>query len=92
MCVCEGPWRGEDCSQRVEEGWWEVVDTETDPDNVVTPSRTSHGAVADGADMWVVGGEFLHHAPADSMVSQWSMESRQWSVVRREGGRPPSER
>ena len=92
VCVCEGPWRGEDCSQRVEAGWWEIVDTELDEESSVSPSRTSHAAVAELSDMWVVGGEFLHRAPADSMVSKWSMESREWGVVRSEGGRPPSER
>ena len=29
MCECEGDWVGEDCSQRQENGWWEVVRYDT---------------------------------------------------------------
>jgi len=95
MCECEGPWRGEDCSQRVEDGWWEVVDTGDTWKDLVTRAqwgRTSHAAVIDSNDMWVIGGEFLHKAPSDSMVVKRDMISGEWSTVKIRGSRAPSER
>ena len=90
-CECEGAWRGEDCSQRAEQGWWEVVDTGAGAGGVAT-HRTSHGAVIEGGDMWVVGGEFLHRAPSDSMVTHWDMATSSWDAVPSAGTRAPSER
>ena len=42
--------------------------------------------------MWVVGGEFLHKAPADSMVRKWDLERRVWDKVVVTGEKAPSER
>ena len=96
MCECEGPWRGEDCSQRIEDGWWEVVDNGDTWKDLVTRAsqwgRTSHSAVVDSYEMWVVGGEFLHKAPSDSMLVKRDMISGDWSTVKINGSRAPSER
>ena len=42
--------------------------------------------------MWVVGGEFLHRAPSDSMVTHWDMATSSWDAVPSAGTRAPSER
>ena len=54
--------------------------------------RTSHGAVMEGDNMWVVGGEFLHRAPSNSMVTRWSMITGDWTQVGASSSKNPSER
>lgn len=103
-CQCEGGWKGEACRQRAEEvlftllycaphrstlqGWWEAVVSSTPP----PPGRTSHAALVAGEAMWVVGGEFLHRAPPDSLVTRWDFSRGEWEGVAGQGSVTPSER
>ena len=89
VCECVGEWRGEDCRQRSESGWWEAVN---DGQEEGDQGRTSHAAVVENGNMWVIGGEFLHKAPTSSMVRKWDFEKKVWDKVVVRGEKAPSER
>jgi hypothetical protein len=86
-CECAPGWKGDDCSQKAESGYWEVVADESG----IEERRTSHQAVVDRGSMWVVGGEHLHRQ-GRGMLRQWDLSRAAWQPVEVESGRAPSER
>lgn len=52
-CRCGDSFRGDDCGQRVEDGYWEVVT----PDGFVPNGSASHGAAVWKDSLYVVAGE-----------------------------------
>lgn len=54
-CVCSSGYRGDDCSQRAELGYWEIVNFP--PGAFIPPGSASHGAAVWRDSLYIVAGE-----------------------------------
>lgn len=52
-CLCNGNYKGDDCSQTASYGYWETVN----PQNFVPPGSASHGAAVWRDSLYIVAGE-----------------------------------
>ena len=93
-CECAPGWKGDDCSQKAETGYWEVAAAGGSGDGSagIEERRTSHQAVVDRGYMWAVGGEQLHRQAGRGMLRRWELARAAWQPVEVDSGRAPSER
>ncbi|RZF37106.1 hypothetical protein LSTR_LSTR013802 [Laodelphax striatellus] len=62
-CDCNDKYRGEDCSQVAEMGYWETVQTK----DFVPEGSASHSAVVWRDSLYIIGGESYYHPPPNEL-------------------------
>nr|XP_053644243.1 attractin-like [Cherax quadricarinatus] len=83
-CQCHPGYTGADCSQVIEEGWWEVVGHDItsqlnhpDPASVLL-ERSSHATVLIDDAIWVIGGYSFTERP---FLVKYNITDDKWTTV-----------
>nr|XP_045625538.1 attractin-like protein 1 isoform X3 [Procambarus clarkii] len=83
-CQCHPGYTGADCSQVIEEGWWEVLGHDitshvTTPDPVaVLLERSSHATVLIDSAIWVIGGYSFTERP---FLLRYNITDDEWMPI-----------
>ncbi|XP_071548836.1 attractin-like protein 1 isoform X2 [Panulirus ornatus] len=91
-CQCHPGYTGADCSQVIEEGWWEVVGHDmtsqsTHPDPVSTLlERSSHASVLIDNEVWVIGGYSFTERP---FLVRYNISDNNWTTIESTSIRKP---
>ncbi|XP_044593678.1 attractin-like protein 1 isoform X2 [Cotesia glomerata] len=81
QCICLPGYKGSDCSQRVERGYWETISY-----NDFSPEGSaSHCSVVWRDSLYVVGGESFHKS---KMIYVYDFNGNVWETPHIEGMRP----
>ncbi|CAG2059732.1 unnamed protein product [Timema podura] len=74
VCKCSAGFKGEDCSQRSDQGFWEMVTPRDSPPS----GLASHQAVIWGDLMYVLGGESYS---GGGMLQEFNIRNNVWKAV-----------
>ncbi|XP_075233105.1 attractin-like protein dsd isoform X2 [Lycorma delicatula] len=91
-CDCNEKYRGEDCSQVADRGYWEVVQTK----DFVPEGSASHAAVVWRDSLYIVGGESYYHPPIHQLPKQliyvYDFNGKVWETYHMESRNIPTPR
>ncbi|KAJ1523050.1 hypothetical protein ONE63_002178 [Megalurothrips usitatus] len=85
QCECYGKYRGDDCSQVVDQGFWEVLH----PKDIQPEGSASHCAVVWKDSLYIVGGESYHRA---KMLYTYDFNGEVWETPQMEFQNAPRQR
>ncbi|XP_066962563.1 attractin-like protein 1 isoform X1 [Macrobrachium rosenbergii] len=94
-CQCHEGYKGADCSQVKEAGWWEVVghDVSSELDHPSPASslleRSSHATVLINNEIWVIGGYSFTEKP---FLLRYNIAEDKWTSVETKSIKEPSAR
>ncbi|CAH0395554.1 unnamed protein product [Bemisia tabaci] len=85
QCVCNPKYKGDDCSQVADAGYWEVIS----PKDFMPEGTASHGAVVWRDSLYIIGGESYHRA---HMIYVYDFNGNVWETPQMDSRTSPTPR